>query len=635
MKRILSVILTLCLTLLPATVQVRAASAQNLRYEIVDGKVTITDFDTYPSGSLTIPDTIGGCPVTSIGDDAFRDCKKLTSVTIPDGVTSIGKNAFSGCKSLTSVTIPDSVTSIRERAFENCDGLTSVPMGDSVTGIENGVFYDCDGLTSVTFPDSVTSIGDSAFADCDGLTSVTIPDSVTSIGSGAFRGCFRLTSVTIPDSVTSIGSYAFYDCGRLTSVMMGDSVTSIGWGAFFQCGSLRYNAYGGGKYLGNDGNPYVVLLGVNDTSITSVDIHSDTKFIGDNAFDDCGNLTSVTIPDSVTGIGDHAFRGCESLTSVTIGNGVTSIGGYAFWGCESLTSVTIGNGVTSIGGYAFSYCDSLTSVTIPDSVTSIESYAFTACTSLTSIYFAGNAPSDADVEYAFNETCATVYYHTGTTGWTNADYRFWTCGLGKITFCEVDHIWSSFTYDNNHTCTEDGTERAVCLTCGETDVRKAEGTAAHQYVNGICIFCDQLDPSFTWAELTGKLTASGKGTVQLTLTPVGQTTPTATQTATDISYRFQVVPGDYILTVSQEGAVTRTYMVTLTERETALDVKLQQNGDVTGDGKVNIIDVAKLYAHVKGTPITDEYSLTCGDTTGDGKCNIMDVAKLYAHIKTK
>ena len=138
------------------------------------------------SGKVTIPTTLGGNPVTSIGTDAFCGCSGLTSVTIPDSVTSIGECAFQWCTALTNVTIPDSVTSIGDSAFFGCSGLASVTIPDSVTSIAYGAFYDCSGLTSVTIPDSVTSIGPHAFSDCSGLTSVTIPDSVTSIGDNAF-----------------------------------------------------------------------------------------------------------------------------------------------------------------------------------------------------------------------------------------------------------------------------------------------------------------------------------------------------------------------------------------------------------------------------------------------------------------
>ena len=87
--------------------------------------------------------------VTSIGANAFHDCDRLTSITIPNSVTSIDYGAFYGCSGLTSITIPNSVTSIGGGAFENCTDLTSINIPNSVTSIGEQAFYGCSGLTSV------------------------------------------------------------------------------------------------------------------------------------------------------------------------------------------------------------------------------------------------------------------------------------------------------------------------------------------------------------------------------------------------------------------------------------------------------------------------------------------------------
>ncbi|MDA7533766.1 DUF5011 domain-containing protein, partial [Verrucomicrobia bacterium] len=181
-------------------------NARLLKFKINNDSVSVVDCSESISGGLTIPSSWEGKPVTSIGSYAFKDCRGLKSVTIPDSVTSIGRGAFLYCKSLKSVTIPDSVISIGKEAF-----------------------YYCDALKSVTIGDSVTSIGDEAFKNCRGLTSVTIGDSVTSIGRAAFNDC-RIKSVTIPDSVTFIGAYAFVWCSQLKSVTFEGNAPRLGLG---------------------------------------------------------------------------------------------------------------------------------------------------------------------------------------------------------------------------------------------------------------------------------------------------------------------------------------------------------------------------------------------------------------------
>ena len=122
-----------------------------------------------------------------------------TSYDIPDGITSIGDNAFSSCYRLTSVIIPDGVTSIGNSAFSYCKSLASIIIPDGVTSIGDYAFHDCYRLTSIIIPDGVTSSGDSAFQGCSSLTSVSLPDSVTSIGSEAgFVGRMERLTFTVP-----------------------------------------------------------------------------------------------------------------------------------------------------------------------------------------------------------------------------------------------------------------------------------------------------------------------------------------------------------------------------------------------------------------------------------------------------
>ena len=157
-------------------------------------------------------------------------------------------------------------------------------------------------------------------------------------------------------------------------------------------------------------------------NLTSVTIAASVTSLGPAAFDYCRNLTNATLPSSLTSIGYEMFAH-SSLTSVTIPDSVADIGTNAFAGCAELTSVTIPGSVNSIGDGAFADCFSLASATIAGSVTSIGASAFQSCTDLASLFFKGNAPT-ADASL-FSPVLgpvlgATVYYLSGTTGWSNS-----------------------------------------------------------------------------------------------------------------------------------------------------------------------------------------------------------------------
>ncbi len=86
---------------------------------------------------------------TSIGNDAFRGCTRLSSFTIPDHITSIGSNAFRGCNGFTSVTIPDNVISIGDNAFRECGNLMRINIGSGVKNIGSMAFGACPEMSEV------------------------------------------------------------------------------------------------------------------------------------------------------------------------------------------------------------------------------------------------------------------------------------------------------------------------------------------------------------------------------------------------------------------------------------------------------------------------------------------------------
>ena len=130
-----------------------------------------------------------------IGEDALRDCKKLTSVVLPDGVEIVEDYAFCYSENLETVILPDTVTHLGAGAFTGCKGLRSVTLPAYLDYLDFYLFNECEKLESAAIPRGVELVQNNAFADCKSLKCVFVPDTVTEISGNAFKNCSALTDV--------------------------------------------------------------------------------------------------------------------------------------------------------------------------------------------------------------------------------------------------------------------------------------------------------------------------------------------------------------------------------------------------------------------------------------------------------
>lgn len=260
--------------------------------------------------------------VTAVGDEAFRLCDSLTTITLPESITSIGKKAFEISQKLKAVVIPNSVTVIDEEAFSMCYGLRSVTLGTGLKTISRLAFGGCHSVSELVIPDNVEYIGGSAFMNCQTATRVYIGSGVKHLGDRAFQGCDTLPAFEVAE---------------------GNTIVCTVDGVLFNMAKDTLIQFPGGR-----GDEYIVPAGV--------------TAIGDGSFNNCKNLTAITFPETLSYLGTASFVDCTGLTEIVLPNGVTKIP-MAFTHCTGLKSVTIGDAVIEIGLTAFSQCTALETFT--------------------------------------------------------------------------------------------------------------------------------------------------------------------------------------------------------------------------------------------------------------------------------
>lgn len=190
------------------------------RYVVQEDDTAVIVRYTGNSKTVEIPEAMGGCPVTAIGDGAFDGSSELETVVIPNSVIHVGKNPFSACPELNTIKVSaghPSLAVIDNVLFRKADKcLVSYPEGSDET--------------EYTVPKGIKTIGAYAFYGCTTLKSVTIPDTVTNIQERAFKRCRGLKHLVFP------GSIEFIDEGVLDKIFSGaEAVVEKGSAAESYC----------------------------------------------------------------------------------------------------------------------------------------------------------------------------------------------------------------------------------------------------------------------------------------------------------------------------------------------------------------------------------------------------------------
>jgi hypothetical protein len=211
-----------------------AAPAADFTYEKTADGIKLTAYQG-TGGTVIIPATIGDKPVTSLGDELFRDNTALTALYIPDSVTEIGTSLLAGCKALQVLRTPQmgksradqqylaylfGGTSAQNGAFKIGSALDTVILSDAFTKLDSQAFFGCYRLIMVILPTTVNEIGSYAFSGCSSLKYVTLSDALTTLGEGALSECTSLTSLTIPDNVKKMGLGLLMGCTSLVELSL-------------------------------------------------------------------------------------------------------------------------------------------------------------------------------------------------------------------------------------------------------------------------------------------------------------------------------------------------------------------------------------------------------------------------------
>lgn len=168
---------------------------------------------------VTIP-----ASVRVINSSAFRGNASLVSVTLGSGLTSISSLCFYECSNLAIVKGGENIKTIGSNAFKNCKLLTSAADLAPIS-VGDYAFQSCEKLESFNFS-NIKTYGREAFEYCYALKEADL-STATSLGIECFYNCYNLKKVKLGDNITTIPGGSFSQCHALEEVILGSSINSL------------------------------------------------------------------------------------------------------------------------------------------------------------------------------------------------------------------------------------------------------------------------------------------------------------------------------------------------------------------------------------------------------------------------
>lgn len=300
MKRLVAVCMVWASLATVLVAETEVVNGVTWNYQIVQGEAVISApaIPETTQGAITIPECLGGLPVTAIEHNAFTGCRALNTINLPSTVKSIGDRVFFGCEALESVTLPEGVTALGEEVFKDCPRLTTLHLPASVSNLDPTTFAH-SAITTLTIdernphyrliaPFICSKDGTQWFGIWGSPTTLRTPPCVTTIAAATLSET-SVTSISLSASVTAIATGAFGNCATLQSIHVDDA-------------NPMY-ASKNGLLLSKDGKTLLAIP---------------------------GGLKIARIPDGVTTIGSRVSWGDSEQRSVLVPKSVTTICAFAF-----------------------------------------------------------------------------------------------------------------------------------------------------------------------------------------------------------------------------------------------------------------------------------------------------------------